>query len=80
MILEPIQLYSETRINLLVNNKYIQFFSKILTIIADWPEATTFCLTYKSASSNYSCYFCLVNRENLANLKLTKHDLRPRNH
>ena len=80
IILEPIQLYSEAGINLLINNKYIWFFPKVLTIIADWPEAATFCLTYKSASSNYPCHFCLVNRENLANLKLTKHDLKLRNH
>ena len=80
IILEPIQLYSEAGINLLINNKYIWFFLKILTIIADWPEAATFCLTYKSASSNYPCHFCLVNRENLANLKLTKYDLKLRNH
>ena len=80
IIWKPIQLYSETRINLLVNNKYIWFFPKISTIIADWLEATTFCLIYKLVSSNYLCYFCLVNRKNLANLKLTKYDLKLRNY
>jgi hypothetical protein len=80
IILEPIQSYSETGINLLINNKYIWFFPKISTIIADWPEAATFCLTYKSASSNYPCHFCLVERDNLANAKLSKNDLELRNH
>lgn len=79
-ILEPIQLFSETGINLLINNKYIWFFPKISTIIADWPEAATFCLTYKSASSNYPCHFCLVKRDDLANLNLSKNDLELRNH
>jgi hypothetical protein len=80
IILEPIQLYSETGINLLINNKYIWFFPKISTIIADWPEAATFCLTYKSASSNYPCHFCLIERDNLANAKLSKNNLELRNH
>jgi hypothetical protein len=80
IILEPIQAYSENGINLLLNNKYIWFYPKISTIIADWPEAATFCLTYKSANSNYPCHFCLINRDNLANLNISKHDLEYRNH
>jgi hypothetical protein len=65
---------------LLLNNKYIWFFPKVSTIIADWPEAATFCLTYKSANSNYPCHFCLIHRENLANLKISKDSLEHRNH
>jgi len=80
IILEPIQTLSETGINLLLNNKYIWFFPKISTIIADWPEAATFCLTYKSASSNLPCHFCLIDRDNLANTKLSKNELVLRNH
>lgn len=79
IILEPIQSISETGINLLLDNKYIWFIPRISTIIADWPEAATFCLTYKSASSNFPCHFCLVNRDNLANSKMTKNELELRN-
>ena len=35
IILEPIKQLSETGINLLINNKYIWFFPKLSTIIAD---------------------------------------------
>jgi hypothetical protein len=80
IILEPIQSLSENGINLLLGNKYIWFYPKISTIIADWPEAATFCLTYKSASSNLPCHFCLIERDNLANSKLSKNDLILRNH
>jgi hypothetical protein len=79
-ILEPIQSFSENGMNLLLDNKYIWFYPKISTIIADWPEAATFCLTYKSASSNYPCHFCLIDRDNLANTNISKHDLVLRNH
>jgi hypothetical protein len=80
IILELIQLLSETGINLLLNNKYIWFFPKISTIIADWPEAAIFCLMYKSPNSKHPCHFCLVNRENLANAKISKQDIQLRNH
>ncbi|KAF0519109.1 zn-finger domain-containing protein [Gigaspora margarita] len=49
-------------------------------IIADWPEAATFCLTYKSTNSNNSCHFCLANKDNLANTTCSKHNLVLRNH
>ena len=45
IILEPIQLFSENETNLLLDEKYIWFYPKISTIIADWPEAATLCLT-----------------------------------
>ena len=80
IILEPIKQLSETGINLLINNKYIWFFPKLSTIIADWPEAATFCLTYKSTNSKYPCHFCLVCRDDLANVKHSKDDLVLRNH
>ena len=80
IILEPIQNLSHSGINLLINNKYVWLFPKVSTIIADWPEAATFCLTYKSTNSNYPCHFCLVNRNDLANTSISKHDLVLRNH
>ena len=80
IILEPIQKLSETGINLLINNKYVWFYPKVSTIIADWPEAATFCLTYKSTNSKYPCHFCLVSRDDLANTMLSEHNLEFRNH
>ena len=80
IILEPIQKFSETRINLLLNSKDIWFYPKVSTIIADQPEAATFCLTYKSTNSKHPCHFCLVSRDDLANTMLSKHDCETRNH
>ncbi|RHZ89213.1 hypothetical protein Glove_18g164 [Diversispora epigaea] len=45
--------------------KLIWFFPKISTIIDDWLEACTYSLTYKSASSNFPCHFCLVQKNDL---------------
>ena len=80
IILEPIQLFLEKRTNLLLNNKFIWFYPKILTIITNWPKAATFCLTYKLTKSKYSCYFCLVKRNNLTNTNLIKKDIKLRNY
>ncbi|KAF0496004.1 zn-finger domain-containing protein [Gigaspora margarita] len=80
IILKLIQTFSEKGTNLLLNNKFIWFYPKISTIIADWPEAATFCLTYKSTKSKYPCHFCLVKRDNLTNTNLNKKDMELRNH
>ena len=53
---------------------------RISVIIADWPEAATFCLTYKSSNSKLSCHFCLVTKDNLANINLLSSDTEPRSH
>jgi hypothetical protein len=79
-ILDPIQKYSQSGINLLINNKIGWFIPKVSTISADWPEASTFCLTYKSANSNHPCHFCLIEKNNLAKTDCSEHDLVPRNH
>ncbi|RHZ76484.1 hypothetical protein Glove_197g119 [Diversispora epigaea] len=52
-----------------IDDKDIWFFPRISTIICDWPEACTFSLTYKSANSNYPCHFCLVQREDLIDIR-----------
>ena len=80
IILDPIQKLSHLGINLLINNKLVWFFPKLSTIIANWPEAATFCLTYKLTNSNYSCHFCLIERDNLLKTNFSKHDLVLRNH
>jgi len=77
-LLEPIN--SENGIDLLINNETFWFFPRVSVIIADWPEAATYCLTYKSPNSNFPCHFCLVQRDNLANINLLSRDVRPRTH
>jgi len=71
---------SEVGIDLTINSETFWFFPRVSVIIADWPEAATYCLTYKSTNSNYPCHFCLVKRDNLANINLSSHDVRPRTH
>jgi len=70
----------ETGVDLLINNENIWFYPRISVIIADWPEAATFCLTYKSSNSNFPCHFCLVTRNNLANIDLLPSDMELRTH
>ena len=79
IILEPI-ISLKNGIDLLINNKTFWFFLKISVIIADWPEAATFCLTYKFSNSSNPCHFCLVKRDNLADINLSDEYIIPRNH
>lgn len=79
IILEPI-ISLKNGIDLSINNKTYWFFPKISVIIADWPEAATFCLTYKSSNSSNPCHFCLVKRDNLADINLSDEYIIPRNH
>ncbi|CAG8778770.1 17065_t:CDS:1, partial [Rhizophagus irregularis] len=62
-------------IDLLINNENTWFYSRVSTIIADWLEAASFCLVYKSFNSNLPCHFCLVKKENLANIDLSVNDV-----
>src|SRR5688572_25671984 len=72
-ILKPV--FSEDGIDLSINNETFWFYPCISVIIADWQEASTFCLTYKSSISNFPCHFCLVSRDNLANINLLPSDI-----
>jgi hypothetical protein len=63
-----------------IEDKIIRFISKISIIIANWPEAATFCLTYKSSNSNNPCHFCLVTRNNFVEINLSKNNRIPRSH
>jgi Plavaka transposase len=67
-------------IDLSIDNKTYWFIPKISIIIADWPEASAFCLTYKSSNSNNPCHFCLVTRDNLANINLLEENIILRTH
>jgi hypothetical protein len=78
-LLEPI-ISSEDDLNLSVNNKVFWFFSCLSTIITDWPEAASFCLVYKFSNLSIPCHFCLVKKNNLANINLPFNDVLPRTH
>ncbi|GET01209.1 hypothetical protein GLOIN_2v1783703 [Rhizophagus clarus] len=73
-LLEPIILLKDG-IDLFINNENTWFYPRVSTIIADWPEAASFYLVYKSSNSNLPCYSCLVKRENLANIDLSVNDV-----
>jgi len=47
ILLEPL-ITLKNGLDLTINDKNYWFFLKISVVIADWPEAATFCLTYKS--------------------------------
>ncbi len=79
IILNPL-IFLKNGIDLSIDNKTFWFFLKVSVIIADWPEVSTFCLTYKSTNSNYPCHFCLVTRNNLANINLLEKDIIFRTH
>jgi|1185.fasta_scaffold90556_2 hypothetical protein len=78
VLLEP--LLSNISINLTLNNEKIQFYPRVSVVIADWPEAATYCLTYKSTMSNFPCHFCLVPRKDIANINLRNNEIIPRTH
>ncbi|RHZ86821.1 hypothetical protein Glove_44g15 [Diversispora epigaea] len=62
-------LFQDDSVDFNIDDKDIWFFPRISTIICDWPEACTFSLTYKSANLNYPCHFCLVQREDLIDIR-----------
>ncbi|RHZ82281.1 hypothetical protein Glove_110g25 [Diversispora epigaea] len=66
-LLDP--LFQGDGVDFNIDDKDIWFFPRISTIICDWPEACMFSLTYKSANSNYPCHFCLVQREDLIDIR-----------
>ncbi|RHZ78270.1 hypothetical protein Glove_166g127 [Diversispora epigaea] len=49
----------------------LEFFSRISTIIYDWPEAATFSLIYKSINSNFPYHFYLISKTLLSNTDLS---------
>lgn len=79
VLLSPI-LELKNGIDLTLNNKTYWFFPRISVIIADWPEATTFCLTYKSSGSSFPCHFCLVSKDNLSKINLQADEMEVRTH
>lgn len=78
MLLNP--LLDNKGIDLILNGETIWFYPRVSIVIADWPEAATYCLTFKSPNSHFPCHFCLVNRENLSEINLQNADITPRTH
>ncbi|RHZ87044.1 hypothetical protein Glove_41g32 [Diversispora epigaea] len=66
-LLDP--LFQSDSVDFNIDNKDIWFFPRISIIICDWLEACTFSLTYKSTNLNYPCHFCLVQREDLIDIR-----------
>ena len=62
-------------IDLDLNNESIWFFPRISVVIADLPEAATYCLT-----ANFPCHFCLVKKDDLADINLTTSEMELRTH
>lgn len=78
VLLNP--LLDDDGIDLTLNGETIWFCPRISIVIADWPEAATYCLTFHSPNSHFPCHFCLVARENLAEINLQNIDITPRTH
>lgn len=78
VLLNP--LLDDNGIDLTLNGETIWFYPRVSIVIADWPEAATYCLTFQSPNSHFPCHFCLVARENLAKINLQNVDIRPRTH
>ena len=78
MLLNP--LLNDNGIDLTLNGETIWFYLRVSIVIADWPEAATYCLTSKSPMSNIPCHFCLVTRNNLADINLQIDDITPQTH
>jgi hypothetical protein len=76
LLLNP--LTNDNGIDLTLDNETIWFFPQVSIVIADWPEAATYCLTYKSSNSNFPCHFCLVTKDNLFDMNLQINDIIPR--
>ena len=79
ILLDPI-FKLKNGLDLSIDNKLFWFIPRISIIIADWPEAATYCLTYKSSNSNFPCHFCLVAKNNLNNINLSIENIIPRTH
>lgn len=79
LLLDPILSLKNGK-DFVLNGEPIWFYPKISVVIADWPEAATFCLTFKSPMSSYPCHFCLVKKDNLSNINLQPNNVILRTH
>jgi hypothetical protein len=79
ILLDPI-IKSDNGFDLALQDEIFWFFPRISVIISDWPEASSFCLTYKSSNSNHPCHFCLVSKDNLNVIDLQDNEVELRTH
>ena len=73
-------LKSDNSIDLALQDKIFWFFPQISVIISNWPEASSFCLTYKSSNSNHPYHFCLVSKDNLNKINLQDNEVELHTH
>ena len=50
------------------NGLYKKVVIKLSCIISDFPEASSYCLTYKSYNCNMPCYSCIIPQYELNNI------------
>nr|CAG8690710.1 9070_t:CDS:1 [Entrophospora candida] len=75
LLIKPLIEQEKDGIYLFLHGKLIWFKIKISLIIGDWPEACTFCLTYKTSNSSRPCHTCLTSRDQLNNMNMSKESL-----
>ncbi|CAG8790126.1 17944_t:CDS:1, partial [Cetraspora pellucida] len=78
-MLRPLRCLSYNGVHLYVNGGLKWFFSYLVVIISDWPEACTMCATYESSNSLHLCHFCLVDHDTINNVHLKKENIIIRN-
>jgi hypothetical protein len=71
ILLDPLIKQPKHGIYFNINNKIESCFMKLSVIIADWPEASTFCLTYKSSNGLRPCHTCTITRDKLNSLDIS---------
>ncbi|PKK68795.1 hypothetical protein RhiirC2_781820 [Rhizophagus irregularis] len=58
LLLDPLLKLNKNGIDLFSNNEMIWFYPRVSAIICDWPEAATYCLTYKLPMSKHPWAQC----------------------
>ena len=75
IILKPIYNQSFIGFNAYIGQKLEWIFIQLTLILADLPEAATYCLTSKSANAKYPCHHCIISKQNLSNIYLDEKEL-----
>ena len=75
IILKPIYNQSFVGFNAYIGQKLEWIFIQLTLILADLPEAATYCLTSKSANAKYPCHHCIISKQDLSNIYLDEKEL-----
>ncbi len=78
IILQPLLNQYETGTFITVNNQQQHVVAKIGPVIADWPEACKFTLTYCSSNASCPCHNCLTPQFEFNNMKLLSQTIKTR--